>query len=740
MTGIREKLLAAFEAEHREYLTDIGARLDRLGEGGALGAEIEEMLRQAHSLKGAARAVDLPGIEAVAHRLEAVFIALRDGIVRFGPVQASAIRQALDAIEDLASAARGGRPVDADSTLSALDAVLRDGPASAPRQTVPAARPPEPPAPQEAASHDAAPARPDSTGTLRLEAARLDDLLRTAGELLAEQTRMDATGRQLGELDREAADLERSWAALRRAIGAAVPAFGTDAEALGLGRLSDAFEQQLRRLRRVGREVRRRHEGALRSARRTGEALGRQLRAARMTPAASVFEGARKMVRDLAADTGKEVAVEIRGLEVQADRLVLQELKDPVMHLLRNAVGHGIEPPEQRRAAGKPPEGRVSLEFRVAGDRLLVIVSDDGRGFDPAEITAAARRAGLIAADEPAPAGADLLELLFSSGFSTREAADSIAGRGIGLSVVREAVHRLDGTAVATRRPDGGARFRLSVPVSALARDVLLVRTGGRIFALPADGIERLMRLEAQAVGSVEGRPAIQIDGRPVRMAGLSALLGLAETSIETTRARMPVVVLGDERPVLALGVDELLGLRNVLVRSLGLPAAPGALAAGGVVLEDGDVAVVLNPAALERSLRRAPTAVETRERAATRRAPVVLVVDDSLTTRTLEKSILEAHGYEVLMAVDGIEGLNRARTERPDVVVTDIQMPRLDGFGLVQAMKQDEALKEIPVVIVSSLDRREERARGLALGADAYVVKQRFDQQALLETIRQLI
>jgi two-component system chemotaxis sensor kinase CheA len=713
--------------------------------------------------------VDLPAVEALAHRLEALLLRLREGAA--GPPDPGALalcRRVLDAVEDQAGASRGGRPADAGPLLAEIDALSRPGepararpaaraPATAPPPAAPPAAAPGPSA-FDARGPDAAegvpPAQTEPAGAgrveaVRIDAARLDRVLRTAGELAAEQHRVDAAGREMQEFERQVEELERGWTALRRSLGAVLPAFGAAAGEHAPARMLDEFEGRLRRLGRAGRQAARRHAAAARAARQTGDALHAQLREASMVPAASAFEGARKMVRDLAADLGRSVAVEVRGLEVEADRLVLQELKDPVMHLLRNAVGHGIEPPGEREARGKPAEGRVSLGFRVAGGRLVVTVRDDGRGFDRAAVAEAARRRGLLAPGAPAPEGGALLDLLFAPGLSTREVADSVAGRGMGLSVVRDRVARLDGTATAWEPPGGGARFRISVPVSTSARSLLLVRAGARVFGLPGDGVDRLLRVDAASVGSVGGRPAVAVEGRMVPLAALSALLGAAGeaggeaagAAVEATRSRVPVVVLGEDEPALAVAVDELLGFRNALVKDLGLPAPPGALAAGGTLLEDGGVAVVLNPQALAAAARRrGAAALELRERGPARRAPVVLVVDDSLTTRTLERGILEAHGYEVLVAVDGVEGLNRARAERPDVVVTDVQMPRLDGFGLVEALKRDPGTRAIPVVIVSSLDRREDRAKGLALGADAYVVKQRFDQRALLDTIRQLV
>jgi two-component system chemotaxis sensor kinase CheA len=259
---------------------------------------------------------------------------------------------------------------------------------------------------------------------------------------------------------------------------------------------------------------------------------------------------------------------------------------------------------------------------------------------------------------------------------------------------------------------------------------------------VPTEGIDRLHRVPAEAVRTVEGKSVVYLGDQQVPLLSLAHLLALGETAVKVSRNVVPLLVLknGDRR--VGVAVDEFLSIREALVKDIGVPAAMGTMVAGGMLLEDGGVALVLNPFEIVETFRKSGSirVLTTVEKPAERRVPVILVVDDSLTTRTLEKSILEAHGYVVRLAVDGIEALAKLRADHVDLVISDIQMPRLDGFGLLQAIKNDQALKKVPVILVTSLEAREDRERGLALGADAYVVKRKFDQKELLETIGQIL
>lgn len=738
MNDLRERLLQAFRIEHRDYIEGIGAFLDAAEREGTVPPRaLDEMFRQAHSLKGAARAVGLPAVETVAHRVETLFDRIRTVGGALDAVAVALVRRALDAVEDeVASLDGSAPPPDTAPLLAALDAHLGEAaPVPAPGPEKPA----EPPAP--VTGHDAAgppagePVAPPQplAETMRVEVARFDRIMETAGELVSGQHQRDETVRALADLGRQIGELTAGWGKLRRALRAQEGGGELDP-------LLDQIEQRLRGVARLQRSVHGQERRAARSARQLGEELQRELGDARMVPVEVAFGTVRPMVRALAADLGVPVEVQVAGLELRADRLVLQRLKDPVLHLLRNAVGHGIEPAAERVARGKPPAGAVSLAFAVEQGRLTVTVADDGRGIDAARVRAAARRLRL-AGDEVEDMGdAELLQLVFRPGFTTREEVSDLSGRGMGLSVVWEAATRLGGAVTVRSRAGAGTGFRLSVPVTAMAQALLLVRAGDQLYGIPAGGIERLHRAGPADIGTVEGRLVLRIGDRPVPLASLAGALGAGDGEIQTGGQRsVPVVVVGGEERLLAVACDELVGLRQGLVRDLGHPLPPSGLVSGGVLLEDGAMALVVNPFVLAGGAV-AGSGLELVDRRPERTTPAILVVDDSLTTRTLEKSILEAHGFEVHLAVNGMQALRHLRAERIDLVIADVQMPELDGFGLLASMKEDPALADIPVILVTSLEKREDRARGLALGADAYIVKRKFDQAELLSTIGQLL
>ncbi|OJX80909.1 response regulator [Magnetospirillum sp. 64-120] len=757
---IRERLLAAFQVEYQEHLEVIrkllAEMLARADVGSGI-AQLDEIFRRAHSLKGAARAVDLGPVEQVAHRLETLFARMRSGHVKMGPELASLIGRSLDMVEDWVTAFAGGQaPPDVEPSLERLQVFLDTGEVTPLRQAVAPVVVEVPPELEAAVAAAAIPVpsapvvetveapRPVAAEeSVRVRAVHLDRLLRTSDELLTETMNQRAVTETLFSLDRSLVDSQAAWRRFRKLAGNLAAHVGDDDRAAALNRLGEDIEQRMRQIGRHARDARRRQQRTGWALRQLGGELQREVRDARMVPAESVFAGFRKMVRDIARDAGKEVEVQVGGLDVEADRMVLQGLKDPVMHLLRNALAHGVESPDQRRAAGKLEQAMVALRFDVSDGRLAVWIEDDGRGLDFARIRAKAVSQGLFSEAEAAQMPEQsLVDLIFDPGFSTSGDVNDLSGRGMGLSVVRETVTMMNGTVDVRPRQPFGTTFRLSLPLSVSTQRLFLVGCQGHFYALPTEGIDRLHRIAAEAVGTVEGKSVVCLGGQQIPLLSLAHLLGLGETAVKVSRNVVPLVVLKHGERRVAVAVDEFLSIREALVKDLGVPAAVGTMVAGGMLLEDGSVALVLNPFEIVETFRKSGTVrvLTTIEKPPEKRVPVILVVDDSLTTRTLEKSILEAHGFVVRLAVDGIEALNRLRAERVDLVISDIQMPRLDGFGLLQAVKADQSLKTIPVILVSSLEAREDRERGLALGADAYVVKRKFDQKELLETIGQIL
>lgn len=755
MTGIRERLLAAFQIECREHLGAIRKLLDDLGtrsEGSGI-AQLDETFRRAHSLKGAARAVDLDPVERLAHRLETLFARVRSGHLRLDADVAALVHAGLDAIEDwVAAFTAGAIPAEPTDVLAAIAARLDDHRDGARPVPAPASDPVVPPELEAAVAAATVAARPEMSPppapvaaeeTVRVRAVHLDRLLRTSNELMTETMNQRVVTGDLVSIDRELTELDKRWRRIRKMVGGLARDLGDDDRAGQLDRLAEGLEQHLRTTARQARAARRLQQRTGWTLRQLGAELQGEVRDARMVPAESVFAGFRKMVRDIAKDAGKRVEVQVAGLEVEADRMVLQGLKDPVMHLLRNALAHGVERPDERATRGKPASARVMLGFGVADGRLSVVVEDDGRGIDFDAIRHKAVSSGML--DEAEIAGLDrqaLLDLIFDPGFSTARAVDDLSGRGMGLSVVRETATAMNGTVTVEARDGGGTRFRVSVPLSVSTQRLFLVGCQGHVYALPTEGIDRLHRVPAEAVRTVEGKSVVYLGAQQLPLLSMAHLLALGETAVKVSRNVVPLVVLKHGERRVAVAVDDFLSIREGLVKDIGIPGVVGTMVAGGMILEDGGVALVLNPFEIVETFRKSGTTrvLTTVEKPAERRVPVILVVDDSLTTRTLEKSILEAQGYHVRLAVDGIEALSKLRSERVDLVISDVQMPRLDGFGLLQAMKADQDLKAVPVILVTSLEAREDRERGLALGADAYVLKRKFDQRELLETVGQML
>jgi two-component system chemotaxis sensor kinase CheA len=428
---------------------------------------------------------------------------------------------------------------------------------------------------------------------------------------------------------------------------------------------------------------------------------------------------------------------------VHADRRVLEALKDPLMHILRNAISHGIETPAERVAKGKAPTGVVTLRIESKGQNLTITAGDDGRGVDLGRVADVAVRQRILSEAEAAQRPAqELTRLVFRPGFSTSRSVTHMSGRGMGLSVVYEAVRRLQGEVELRPAAGAGTVIHISVPLSISTHRLLLVRCGGQTFATPIHAIERLHRIRRGNVQTVEGKPVILLDGQPVPLFSLHQLLNLEASSAGIPPEMLRVMVLRSSSRRAAIVVDAFLWETDAVIQDLGPAAPPDGKVSGGIMLEDGAVAFVLNPMDLiEASVHRElPTFWKPAEAAPERPPASILVVDDSMTTRTLEKSILEANGYRVRVAVDGMEALDHLHAEKPDLVIADVEMPRLDGFGLLEAMKKDPNLSRIPVIIVTSLDRREDQERGLSLGADAYIVKRKFDQEEVLATIRQIL
>ncbi|GBQ23011.1 two component response regulator [Gluconacetobacter sacchari DSM 12717] len=698
MEALRQELLAVFDAEYRDHLRVVR---DILAGGAVEGRAVSEIFRRVHSLKGAARVVERADIETIAHALEGRLFRLLEEHRPAGADDLAAIGAAMDQI----------------------DARMQDAPEAA--EPGGAAR-----------DEGGAGAVADGSGAdsyVQVPASRLDALVGVVQDMMGIAERQD----------RLWADLEDLAAAARRTGPAGDPA----AELARLTRALSALSHERGRI--AGQ------------ADRAMMRLDEEVRAVTLVPAGTVFGSLSGMVRQIAREHGGgEVTVRLLGMDVRADRRVMQALRDPVIHLLRNAIVHGLESADRREAEGKPARPVLTLSVRMLGVRLLVSVCDDGRGPDLEAIAARAIRQGLMQPDDPR-LPETLLALVFAPGFSTRAAADRLAGRGMGLSVVAEAARALHGTARMEAGQPWGTVVTMAVPVSRRQRTTLVVEAGGMTIGLPGRVIERLARVRQADIRMADGRAYFTLDRRraPAGEAGgdaalvpvvpLAAFLGRPEAALPVHGGALSVVVLGmADGGCCAFAVDRMLEVRILHVSDAGAVGLDSALIPG-VGWPRGDRPVfVLNPDTLLERWRKAGAtgghfdgaADAAREaRAPARRVATVLVVDDSITTRTLQKTILQTHGYDVLLATDGVEALSllHRSPRRIDVIVTDVEMPRMDGFALLDAVRSDPGLSRIPVVLMTSRNEEADIRRGLDGGARAYVTKQGFEQGELLDIIR---
>ena len=710
--GLRQ-FVAVLESEDREVSSD----------------EVEEAYRLAHDLRGSANAADISSIEKEGKLLESL---LGDAVEQStipDAVACAQLKQYLDKIERAIglfaagndfTISRAVRTRDIDTTIDeAADSVE--------------------PLPFEPGSSSS---KLRSTETVRISTKSLDKLLHSSRQLVGESGCQERMSRELEELRQQVAQMEREHESIRRVAASSLQRM---TNIPGFNQLGNYFETVNRGVGLLARRTRRlcavqkRNSWQLQSR---GRQIQQDVREARMVPAEAVFQGLRKLVRDLARELGKQVEFRVSGFDVRADRMVFQTLKDPLIHMLRNCVVHGIEAPGRRTELGKDVTCTINLSIQTIGNRLTIEVEDDGSGIDRDLVSRRAISRGLISETDLAQYSIEQIEnVIFQPGFSTSDHVTELAGRGMGLSVVQDAVTRLQGEVQVCRKPTAGTKFRIIVPLSVSTHRLLLVSAEDATYAIPVHGVERLLSVKVSDLESIEGKHAVLFQGCHVPLVSLTSTLGLQQNGVKINGNSLKIAILKSGARRVALSVDAFLAEKDLLIQELDAFAVTKAYL-GAILLEDDNVALVLNP--MELMERARPTAgqiiVEKTALPAEKRMPRVLVVDDSFTTRTLEKSILEANGYRVGIAVDGVEGLNRLKSEHYDLVISDVEMPRMDGFTLLAEIKKDHRLASIPVIMVTSKSRAEDREKGLDLGAEAYIVKQKFDHQSLLNTIRQIV
>jgi two-component system sensor histidine kinase and response regulator WspE len=747
-------MLELFRLEAESQTSTLSAGVLAIEELERSPATVESMMRAAHSLKGAARIVGLDAAVRVAHALEDVFVAAGKGQFHVLPEHADLLLAAIDFLASIAKAddalaADGPWPDRAAGLVAALGDMLSGRAAAAPSMP-PAPAPPEPAADAGPAAAAAPPPEPEPSRpvarpiettdrVVRVSADSLTRLVGLAGESLVETRQLRPFVDALLQFRSAQVDLADAVGGFDEKLKAAEVPLPPALAAL-LATIRERADACLANI--TG------HVEDFESFARRNEDLSNRLHqeviVSRMRPLADGIRGFPRLVRDLARTLGKQVRFEVRGEQTGVDRDILDKLEAPLSHLVRNAVDHGLEIPAERAAAGKPETGEIRLEARHRAGMLHITLTDDGRGIDVERLRARAVARGLVAkavADQLTEL--ELLEFLFLPGFSTKDQVTEISGRGVGLDVVQSMVKAVGGSVRVATQPGRQTVFTLQLPITMSVIRALLVDVGGEPYAFPLTRIDRILFCPHADIRTVEGRQYFDRDG-------VSIGLVLASQILETVGAApvdpMPVVVISDRGQQFGMIVDAFLGERDLEVRPLDPRLGKVQDVNSASLLENGDPVLIVDVEDLVRSIdnvlmgRRLSRVEFERLAEQARQRKRILVVDDSITVRELERQLLQARGFAVDVAVDGMDGWNAIRGAHYDLVVTDVDMPRMDGIGLVGLIKGDPARRDIPIVIVSYKDREEDRIRGLDAGANRYLTKSSFHDETFVDTIIDLI
>jgi two-component system chemotaxis sensor kinase CheA len=728
-----KQLREAFAIESKEHIQTIASALLTLEQthGEPDQELIETTYRAAHSLKGAARAVDLKDIEYICHSMESVFLALKRSEIRPDSQLLDTLHEALHLIElELSNSAVPATEISAlckkldeqakkENTIPSVSPFAPPFAAAQPSVTQTSAAPTSPAPP--AASTIKPEARPAIPSTIRVQAERLDTLLRKSENLIAIKQLHAQIQSQLKNVLSLLSEASSGNQARRDSIHALSGILNRLAtESVHISSIIDTLIEEAQSM--------------------------------LMLPCSILFDSFPMAAHDIAKGLGKEVSLDISGQNIELEKRILEKLKDPLMHILRNAIDHGIEAPNEREAHGKPRRGHIAISVTHLDARHIeIIISDDGQGIDPENIrnTAVAKHM-LAEAEAQKKTARELYGLLFESGFSTSQIVTDLSGRGLGLAIVKNAMDELEGAVHIESEPGKGTSFHLVIPYTKASFKGNFVRVGGQTFVIPSSALEQGLRISQDAINAAGSANVIEYQDETIGIVHLGDILGIPRPMETETSAQVTAVVCRAREKACAFIVDEIMGEQDVLIKPLGslLQKVRGiygaTTGANDEVIPILNMKEILDMAFSASSGARGNALPEIASQAApedeTIKAKRILVVEDSITSRTLITSILSAAGFQVQAATDGIEGYTLLKSEPFDLVVSDIEMPRLDGFGLTERIRKDPALKDIPVILVTALESKEHKEKGIAVGANAYITKSNFAQSNLLDTVRRFV
>ncbi len=713
-----KKFIGRFVEEAKEHLGRLASGLAEIEQGAVSAEKINSLFRSVHTLKGSSRMLKLEPITQVSHSLEDLLSALREERVTVNPPVIALLYQGVDALSDQIQQLIAHGQVDALSSVNAqlcqqLTAIAEGEVLNT--AVMAAVKPAELELRElQTSGSSSATAQPTLTAsdTVRVKLDKLEELINLMGELVSSHAGM----RQLaGTAQRLGQQLQEQ---LQGSLPVAIQQFSRDMRDIVLSQ--ESLMQEL-------------HDKTLQM---------------RMLPLAIVLDPAARLVRDMARSLNKKVECRIYGSEIELDRQMIDQLADPIIHLLRNALDHGIETPAIRQQKGKPAQGLLQISARQDGGWVVLEVRDDGMGLSLSAIRDKALKKGLVSSEQLAEMSEQQIsDLIFEPGFSTSNMITEFSGRGVGMDVVkRSIVDDLQGVISLHSRADEGTCFTLRLPLSLAMMRVLLVRAGEQVLGFTAQYVTELISVDPDALISVADRNAVIIRNEFVPVIQLVDLLKLPQESapkrsLSRTRSDLLLLVIRVHTEKLALIVDELLDERDLVIKQLPEHLSFNPLISGMVTTGHNELVSLIHvPYVLDIARQSRQPSAKRAQADQDKPKKRILVVDDSLNTREIERDVLEAWGYHVTLAEHGQEGLDKALAEQFDAVLTDVEMPVMDGFTLTARLREHERYQECPIIIITSREKESDRRRGIEVGADAYIVKGSFDQNSLVDTLKVLL
>jgi two-component system chemotaxis sensor kinase CheA len=746
---------------------------------------IHELFRVAHTLKGSAGMMGFLKIQKIAHCLEDLFQSVKEKKITFNSTAADTVFSALDLIKTAVENVGAGKEenIDIDEVLRKLNQFLQGPPAiDSHEQKTEEIKPPssdEKPAEIKSRETPPPPAKPDASERqserespsdefIRVPISRINQLLNLIGEIVINKVKSSYKLSTLKQLSKQSVRTERllaEWSSFFKECFSSNGASPAKAEhnantfdeklPLLLNQLHDfqsSFATFKEKLNALSEEIQIEtfHLNPI------VEELQQKIKEIRMLPCSTIFEGFPRLVRDIAKQQGKEVEFVVEGEDTELDKKVLEAIKAPLIHILRNAIDHGIESIQDRQQAHKAPAGRIVLSAFQEGGKVIIEVQDNGQGIDLDVIKSTALKKHIVTEEEIREMKEDaILNLVFADGFSTAPIITDISGRGVGLSVVRSELERLKGSIIVTSEKGQGTTMRLELPLTIAILQVLVVEVGGMTWGFPMNNLEESLKVPRNTISTIENRMIIQIRDRSIPVVKLSSLLGIPDhrpsekegsasrslqkkTSQKTESEEMTVIIVNTRNKRIAFSVDRILGEREVFIKNLGTHIGKVQGIGGATILASGEIMLILDVQDLLSMSHHAHPSDQHRKSPDTsdKKHKKILIVDDSLTIRELMKSILKNNGYEVDTAMDGLDALDRISKNSFNLIVSDIQMPRMDGFELCRNIRLNEKSKSIPLIFITSLAKEDEKRKGIEVGADAYIVKNQFEQKSLIEMI----